>query len=281
VQILLTSKTNSDSGRAENGHPFIVMNPRLSVIIPVRNDAASLTRTLDHLVGLGGISEAEIIVAASGGEEGTKRAVADRARLLWPVDSTRAALLNAGATVARGQVLFFLHADSFPPPNAFELIHRSLSDDRVVGGAFEHLFMERRWSLVMITLLNRIRYRFTRNYYGDQGIFVRTPVFHQLGGYKDLQLMEDLDFSQRMKRMGRTILVRAPLLTSGRRFLARGPWRTFFFVLWLLLLYTLRFDTQRYSKRWRGPINRPPGSPWVRGRLRARAEQPKEQESRV
>ena len=257
------------------------MTPRLSVIIPVRNDAASLTHTLDHLVSLGGISEAEIIVAASGGKEGTKRAVADRARLLWPVDSTRAALLNAAATVARGQVLFFLHADSFPPPNAFELIHRSLSDDRVVGGAFEHLFVERRWSLGMITLLNRIRYRFTRNYYGDQGIFVRTPVFHQLGGYKDLQLMEDLDFSQRMKRMGRTILVRAPLLTSGRRFLARGPWRTFFFVLWLLLLYTLRLDTQRYSKRWHGPVNRPPGSPWTRGRLRARAEQPKGQESRV
>ncbi len=190
------------------------MAPRLSVIIPVRNDAASLTRTLDQLVGLVGISEAEIIVAASGDEEGTKRAVAERARLLWPADSNRAALLNAGAAVAGGQVLFFLHADSFPPANAFELIHRSLSDDRVVGGAFEHLFMEQRWTLRIITWLNRIRYRITRNYYGDQGLFVRTRVFHQMGGFKDFQLMEDLDFSQRLKREGRSILIRTPLLTS-------------------------------------------------------------------
>ena len=249
------------------------MAPRLSVIIPARNDAVSLNRTLDHLVGLAGISEAEIIVTAScDEEEGTKRAVADRARLLWPAKSNRAALLNAGAAVARGQVLFFLHADSFPPANAFELIYRSLSDERVVGGAFEHLFVERKWTLSMITWLNRIRYRFTRNYYGDQGLFVRTSVFHQMRGYKDLQLMEDLDFSQRLKKMGRSILIRTPLLTSGRRFLARGPWRTLLFVLWLLLLYTLRLDTQRYSKRWRGPADGPPGSLWARGRLHKEAK---------
>ncbi len=250
------------------------MTPRLSIIIPVRNDAASLNRTLDHLVGLVGISEAEIIVAASGDEDGTKRAVADRAQLLWPTDSTRAVLLNAGAAVARGQVLFFLHADSFPPANAFELIYHSLSDNRVVGGAFEHLFVERQWTLRMITWLNRIRYRFTRNYYGDQGLFVRTSVFHQMRGYKDLQLMEDLDFSQRLKKMGQSILIRTPLLTSGRRFLARGPWRTFFFVLWLLILHTLRLDTERYSKRWHGPAGRPPGSPWARGLLREEVEPP-------
>ncbi|MFQ5852879.1 MAG: TIGR04283 family arsenosugar biosynthesis glycosyltransferase [Candidatus Binatia bacterium] len=250
------------------------MTPHLSVIIPVRNDAASLARTLNHVVSLVGISEAEIIVAASCDEEGTKRAVADRARLLWPANSTRAALLNAGAAVASGRVLFFLHADSFPPANAFELIYRSLSDDRVIGGAFEHLFVERQWTLRMITWLNRVRYRITRNYYGDQGIFVRTSVFHQMGGYKDLQLMEDLDFSQRLKRVGRSILIRTPLLTSGRRFLARGPWRTFFFILWLLLLHTLRLDTERYSKRWHGPAGRPPGSPWPRGLLCEEVEPP-------
>jgi len=250
------------------------MTPRLSIIIPVRNDAASLNRTLDYLVGLVGISETEIIVAASGDEEGTKRAVAERARLLWPADSTRAALLNAGAAVAHGQVLFFLHADSFPPANAFELIYHSTSDERVVGGAFEHLFVERQWTLRVITWLNRIRYQFTRNYYGDQGLFVRTSVFHQMRGYKDLQLMEDLDFSQRLKRVGKSILIRTPLLTSGRRFLAHGPWRTLFFVLWLLLLHTLRLDTERYSKRWRGSASRPPGSPWAQGHLHEEAEPP-------
>ena len=244
------------------------MTPRLSIIVPVRNDTSALARTIDYLGGLSGIDTAEIIVAVSGDPEGTARAVAGRARLLRPAGSTRADLMNAGASVARAHTLLFLHADSFPPVNAFELIEHALADQRVVGGAFEHLFAEAGWSLRAITWIDRIRYRLTRNYYGDQGIFVRASVFRRLGGYKDLDLLEDLDFTQRLKRVGRSILIRVPLLTSGRRFLARGPWRTLFFIVWLLFLYTLRLDTQRYAERWRGPADHAPGSPWPPGRLR-------------
>ncbi len=244
--------------------------PHVSIVIPTRNDAAALARTLAWLVrelGLGGRHAArtggvEIVVAASGDREGTERAVAGRARLLWPGGSTRAALMNAGAVAADGAVLFFLHADSFPPRDALTLIARALEDPRAIGGAFEHLFAEPVWSLRAITWINRIRYRLTRNYYGDQGIFVRAAAFRDLHGYRDLRLMEDLDLSQRLKRRGRYVLVRTPLRTSGRRFLVRGPWRTFFFIVWLLLLRTLRMDTQRYAERWRGPADRPPGSPW-------------------
>lgn len=239
-----------------------MMTPRLSIVIPARNDAAALGRTLDYLGGLVGMDRAEVIVVASGDPEGIDRAVAGRAHLLWPPGSSRAELMNAGAGVARGEVLFFLHADSFPPVKALELIGRALSDARVVGGAFEHLFAEPSWSLRVITWINRVRYRLTRNYYGDQGIFARAGVFRQLGGYRSLSLMEDLDLSQRLKRVGRTALVRVPLLTSGRRFLARGPWRTFFFIVWLLLLHILRIDIQGYAERWRGPADQPPGSPW-------------------
>ncbi len=235
--------------------------PPSSIIIPARNDAAALGRTLDFLGGMVGAREAEVIVAASGDPEGTKHVVAGRARLLWPGGSTRAALMNAGAAVARGPVLFFVHADSVPPRNALELVEGALSDERVVGGAFEHLFAEPGWQLRAITRVNRIRYRLTRNYYGDQGIFVRASVFRQMGGYRDLQVLEDLDFSQRLKRLGRSVLVPVPLVTSGRRFLARGPGRTFFFIVWLVVLHTLGLDTERYARGWRGPAGRPPGSP--------------------
>jgi rSAM/selenodomain-associated transferase 2 len=238
--------------------------PWVSIIIPVRNDAAALGRTLEYLMHLEDLGTAEVIVAASGDPQGTEQAAAGRAKLLWPAGSTRALLMNDAAAVARGNILFFLHADSFPPRQALTLISKSLADERVIGGAFEHLFIEPQWSLRAITWINRIRYRLTRNYYGDQGIFVRTTVFKQLSGYKDLRLMEDLDFSQRLKHLGKTILIREPLPTSGRRFLARGPWRTFLFIVWLLLLHTLRLDTQFYAERWRGPSNRPPGSPWPR-----------------
>src|SRR5262249_29604605 len=146
------------------------------------------------------------------------------------------------------------------------LVGAALSDPGVVGGAFEHQFTERLWSLRAISGINRVRYRLTRHYYGDQGIFVRAAVFRRLGGYRNVSLMEDLDLGRRLKREGRTGLVRTPLRTSARRFIARGPWRTFAFIVWLLLLETLRMDPQRYAERWRGPGDREPGTPWPRVR---------------
>jgi rSAM/selenodomain-associated transferase 2 len=244
------------------------MGCRVSVIIPARNDAAALARTLDHLARVGIAIAVEIIVGASGDPEGTARAVGARGRLVWPDGSTRAALMNAAATEATGDIFFFLHADSLPPPEAVAAIARALEDDRVVGGAFEHQFDEPVWSLRAISRLNRVRYRLTRNYYGDQGLFVRAAAFRRLGGFTNCALMEDLDFSQRLKRIGRTVLVRAPLRTSGRRFIARGPWRTLSIIAWLLLRHTLGLDTQRYADVWRGPSDRPPGSGWRRQRAR-------------
>jgi rSAM/selenodomain-associated transferase 2 len=244
-------------------HQSAAPTPQVSIVIPTRNDAEALARTLDHLHQLPDMDAAEVIVAAAGDREGTERAVAGRAQLLWPDGSTRAILMNAGAARARGKVLFFLHADSFPPIQALELTRQALSDPSVGGGAFEHQFVEPVWSLRVINWINRMRYRLTQNFYGDQGVFVRADVFHQMGGYRDLRLMEDLDFSQRLRRVRRTVLVRAPLRTSGRRFLTRGPWRTFLFIVWLLLLHTLRLDTQRYAECWRGPANHAPGSPWT------------------
>jgi rSAM/selenodomain-associated transferase 2 len=244
------------------------MAPCCSIVIPVRNDAAALARTLDALQALQRRERAEIIVAAAGDPDGTTRAAGGGVRLLWPEGSTRAALMNAGAAAAEGEVLFFLHADSMPPVDALARIEAALADARVVGGAFEHRFAERVFSLRAINLVNRVRYRLTHNWYGDQGIFVRTEVFRALGGYRNLTLMEDLDFSQRLKRHGRSVLVRAPLVTSGRRFLARGPWRTFFFIVWLLALWTLGVDTERYAERWRGPADAVPGARWRRRPVR-------------
>ena len=245
---------------------------RLSIIVPARNDAAALERSLDHLAQLAGIDCAEIIVSASGDPGGSERVVSGRGRLLQREESSRAALMNAGADAASGEIFFFLHADSFPPRDALRLIDETLSDDRIVGGAFEHVFVERDWRLRSISRINQVRYRLTRNYYGDQGIFVRASTFRRMGGYRNLALLEDLDFSRRLKGIGRSVLIPVPLQTSGRRFLARGPVRTFLFIVWLLLLHTLRLDTERYAERWRGPADCPPGSPWPRGRQSGTAE---------
>jgi rSAM/selenodomain-associated transferase 2 len=239
-----------------------VVRPRFSVVIPVRHDAAALARTLDWLAALPDADRAEIIVAAAPEPDATEDVAAGRAHVIRPGGSTRAELMNAGAAIASGEVLFFLHADSFPPARALALMDGALADPRALGGAFEHVFDEPGGSLWAITWINRIRYRITRNWYGDQGIFVRADVFQALGGYRELRLLEDVDFSRRLKRRGRSVLIRVPLRTSGRRFLARGPWRTFFLCWWLVARFTLGLDTERYAERWRGPAGRAPGAAW-------------------
>jgi GT2 family glycosyltransferase len=168
--------------------------------------------------------------------------------------------MNAAAAEATGDALFFLHADSLPPSDAIVCIDRALEDDAVVGGAFEHEFQEPAWSLRAISLINRVRYRLTQNYDGDQGMFVRTEIFRRLGGFKDCALMEDLDFSQRLKRVGRTVLVRRPVRTSGRRFINQGAGRTCAIATWLLLCHMLGVDVERYAYLWHGPGDRARGS---------------------
>lgn len=246
--------------------PGEALTPRISIIIPVRNDAAALAEALEWLRYVDGIQDTEVIAAAAGDPAGTLKAATGHARVVWPQDSTRAALMNAGAAAARGDVLFFLHADSLPPAKGLHLMERALSDAQVVGGAFQHRFGEADWRLRAISSINRIRYRLTGNYYGDQGLFVRASVFRRMGGFRELGVLEDLDFSRRLRRVGKTVLVRAWLVTSGRRFLARGPWRTLLFIVWLLVLHGLGFDTGAWAERWRGPADAIPGSPWPKHR---------------
>lgn len=235
-------------------------DPRISIVIPCRDDADALAVTLDHLCLLDHGSALEIIVAAAGDEARTRKTASGRALLVWPNGSTRAELLNAGARAAHAPVLLFLHADSRLPKDAVAQIERALSDPAVLSGAFEHSFAERDWRLEVVSRINRLRYRITKNYYGDQGQFIRRAVFHRLGGFPPVPLMEDLELSQRTKRLGRTALIRTPIQTSGRRFLERGPWLTLMQCGMLLTVRACGCDVDRYAQFWRGPDGLPPGS---------------------
>src|SRR5438445_7212929 len=169
-RIVLNAPAPDARGR---GAGAVLTAPRVSIVIPARNDADALARTLDHLGGLEGIAASEVIVAASGDPEATARAAAGRARLLQPDGSTRAELMNAGAAAARGDVLFFLHADSFPPRDALARIRAALADPRVAGRAFEHLFAEPAVRLRLIAWISPRRYRLTPHYFRDQEVVGR------------------------------------------------------------------------------------------------------------
>lgn len=206
----------------------------LSIIIPTLNEAASLAATAAHTRRAANGAEMEIIVSDCGSGDGTVALARKLGVRVIGGGNCRAAAQNVGASAACGEVLLFLHADSLLPDGFPRLISRALDRSGVVGGAFDFEFSELpqtdalaaqclRW----VVLLNRIRYRWTGNFYGDQSIFVRRDVFGRIGGFPQVRLMEDIYFSRRLRGIGRTAILGPPVRTSPRRFLSHGVIRQF------------------------------------------------------
>jgi rSAM/selenodomain-associated transferase 2 len=209
----------------------------ISVIIPTLNEATTLAQTLAHTAALG----LDEIVVADGGSVDRTRDIAEafcagptHARILT-APTGRARQMNEGAKMSRGEILLFLHADTRLPSGVARVIRSTLADPRTVGGRFDVCFdPPSAWGTVISAFMNW-RSRLTGIATGDQAIFVRREVFERLGGFSDIPLMEDIDFTARLKRIGPTAALRQRVTTSFRRWQQQGPLRT------ILLMWTLRF----------------------------------------
>lgn len=205
----------------------------IAVVIPVLNEEQTIVATLRHTVSLG---FDEIVVVDGGSTDQTKaKAEAfDRVRVLTGQPG-RARQLNAGAKACRSDVLLFLHADTRLPDCAKQHIESALADPAVSGGRFDVRFDNHSaWGWIISTFMN-LRSRLTRISTGDQAMFVRRQIFERLGGFSDIPLMEDIEFSARLKQTGPTEALRETVITSFRRWERQGPLRT------ILLMWTLRF----------------------------------------
>jgi rSAM/selenodomain-associated transferase 2 len=213
-----------------------------TVIIPTLNEARVIERTL-LLTGRLGF---ETIIVVDGGSTDETRSLVESVAAR-PCDSLsgpvrllssaagRASQLNAGAAASTSDVLVFLHADSQLPTLARYLMEQALADPAVVGGRFDIRFDPPSvWGWLISTLMNA-RSRLTRISTGDQAIFVRRRIFERLGGFSEIPIMEDIDFSTRLKRTGPTAAIRECVTTSFRRWERQGPLRT------ILLMWFLRF----------------------------------------
>lgn len=190
----------------------------ISVVIPTLNEAERLPRLLAALAWMPLL---EVIVADGGSTDDTcALAARGGAQVVRVPQAGRARQLNAGAAVAQGRVLWFLHADACPPEGAVAGIRHALADPGVVGGAFLLRTVSDRGGRGWGPLLRiaDVRSRVTRHPYGDQGLFVRRDVFDAVGPYPDLALMEDLALSQHLVRVGRLARVPLEVTVSGRRF---------------------------------------------------------------
>lgn len=216
----------------------------VSVVIPVLNEAERLPMLLDELQGIG---TKEVIVVDGGSEDGSADLAEGRAKVVRSGPG-RARQMNAGAAVATGDVLLFLHADTFLPEGALELIDKGMADPSVVGGRFRIELDNPLFIYRMIGRMINLREAIFGGFTGDQAIFVKRDVFEALGGYRDLPLMEDLDLARRLKRAGKTVRLRAKVVTSARRWEKEGIAKTIVLMWFLRLAYLFGIDVRRLAR---------------------------------
>ena len=216
-------------------------------MIPTREEADRIAHAVESARAPG----VEILVADAGSHDATReRALAAGARVI-PCETGRARQLAAGVRAASADVLLFLHADTQLPAGWSDAVRRALLDPRVAGGAFAFRFAERSPALALVEWSVRLRLALARLPYGDQGIFVRTSVLDAIGGVPQAPLMEDLDLVRAIKRAGRLALLREPVVTSARRYLERGVWRTVGKNTVALFGWTLGVDRARLAAWYR------------------------------
>ncbi len=223
----------------------------ISVVIPTLNEARSLPPLLATLSNEP--AEHEIIIVDGGSSDATVDvALASGAIVLRVALPGRGAALRAGAQRARGDVLFFLHADSTFPAGGLRRIEEILSDDPdLIGGNFRVVFDAETWFSRWLTHCYS-RVRRLGFYYGDSGIFVRRNVYEPLGGFRPIALMEDLDFVRRLERAGKTCCIEEPvLIICSRRFDGRWPAAIIFDWVKLHVLFWLGVSPDRLAEIYR------------------------------
>ena len=216
---------------------------KISVIIPTLNEESHIEKTLQSVIKQAGDYELFIV---DGGSTDNTIAIAKRYTSVIDSKRGRAIQMNAGASLCKGDILLFLHADTLLPDDAFRELRKRMRDDTVSGGSFYIAFDADNFILRGISFITRFNFRLF--HFGDQGIFVRRDVFQKLHGYKDMPIMEDYDFYKRLMKQGQVILVRMPVISSARRFIKKGVIRQLLINKFVVLAYWAGVDVQTIKR---------------------------------
>lgn len=212
------------------------------------NEASTIARALAALRR--GAANAEIIVVDGGSGDASVAAARAIADTVIASPRGRARQMNAGARVSTGAALTFVHADTIVPTTFAADIDEALSNPAIVGGRFDVQLDSNALALRLIGAMISIRSRISRTGTGDQAIFVRREVFDRIGGFPDLELCEDLDFTRRMKRAGGVACLRSRVITSSRRWTHDGIARTVLRMWSIRALYLLGVSPARLSRHY-------------------------------
>ncbi len=230
--------------------PSAEASVKLSVIIPMLNEAAGLARQRDEWQKLQQAG-AQVLLVDGGSEDGSAERAQAAGFEVMLADRGRARQMNAGARAASAEVLLFLHADTVLPAQALSLIGAAMQDPAVHWGRFDVDIEGRSRGLAMVAFMMNLRSRLSGIATGDQAIFMRASAFRAIGGFPDQPLMEDIEASRRLKRLSAPSCLRARVRTSGRRWDHRGLWRTILLMWRLRLAYWLGVSPERLARAYR------------------------------
>lgn len=212
---------------------------KLTLVIPVLNEADRLPETLAQLAGMRARGVELIVVDGGSTDDSVAVAHATGVRTL-SAQAGRACQMNAGAAAATGDALLFLHADTTLPPHADAIVLDALGRGSHAWGRFDVMIEGRPWVLRGVAAMMNLRSRLTGIATGDQAMFVTRTAFDAVAGFPEQPLMEDIELSRRLLDLSRPACLRHKVCTSGRRWERHGVWRT------IALMWRLRFAY------WRG-----------------------------
>lgn len=220
----------------------------VSIVVPTLNEETRIAATLSALQAVPG--EKEILIGDGGSQDRTVVIAAAMGVRVVPCQRGRGCQIRTTAAQAKGDLLWFVHADSRPEPGAIEAMQAALASEAVVGGNFSLVFEGEHYSAAQMTAIYPYL-RWLGLSYGDAGIFIRRSVYDAIGGCLPYPLFEDLDLVRRMKRHGRFVHLEARIFTSARRFSGSRYARVWALWITLQVLYWAGVSPYRLARWYR------------------------------
>lgn len=220
------------------------LKTKISIIVPVLNEGAGLSAFLGALPG--GDHEIEIILADGGSTDGSITQIEDVVSHIVSCGKGRAVQMNAGAAVASGEYLLFLHADTYLPGQFKSLV---LAEE-AAWGRFDVRLSGEHWAFRMIEFMMNWKSRMTGICTGDQAIFLKRTLFESIGGYAAIPLMEDIELTKRLSKMSKPLCISNKLTTSSRRWEEKGILKTMLLMWYLRIRYATGTSAEILVKKY-------------------------------
>lgn len=223
-------------------------NAKISIIIPTLNEAGNIKKAIASTQPSTNI---EVIVVDGGSQDETINIAKSLGAKVISSSPGRAVQMNTGALTATGEILLFLHGDTRLPTGFDDMIRTALQQPGTVAGAFNLQIDTSSWGMRWVEWGVKWRSHFWQMPYGDQAIFITKEIFHQIGYFPQLPIMEDFELIRRLKPIGKIAILSVPVITSARRWLQKGIVQTTLINQIVIIAYLLGVSPERIRSWYR------------------------------